>query len=497
MLMTTGPGDLVLDPTCGSGTTAYVAEQWGRRWITIDTSRVALALARGRIMGARYDYYHLMDSAEGAEAEGERTGKPPPSDRTYGNDIRHGFVIEKARHVTLKSIANNAQIDLIWDRFQAEMEPLRAELNRLVTVSWEEWQVPREPQESWPGEARTVHASWWDLRRRRQAEIDDSMTRNAEEEPLYDKPIVKKGVVRVAGPFTVESLSPHRVLPADPDSPAALAMFDLDDRDAVADSVRHDFSNVVYEQIKAAGVHDKRTGQHIRFLWLKPFVSRRGYLQFEGLYEDPDGEQRRAALCIGPEYDTVGYELVKNAAREAKDLFDLLIVCGFSFTADVDESRFNFGDLRLLKARMDQDIRMGDRLKATKNVRLFVVYGEPEVKEHYLPDGMMQVEILGSDHIDPNTGKVESTLDPQEDIACWFVDDDYSGESFFVRQAYFLGKDPYDNLKRALKAEIDDAAWAELNSTISRAFPKPPSGRICVKVIDHHGEEVQKVIEIH
>ena len=113
--MTTDSGDLVLDPTCGSGTTAYVAEQWGRRWITIDTSRVALALARSRVMGARYPYYLLADSTAGREKEAELT-QTVPSDAPAGGDIRQGSVCERVPHITLKSIANNAEIDVIWER---------------------------------------------------------------------------------------------------------------------------------------------------------------------------------------------------------------------------------------------------------------------------------------------------------------------------------------------------------------------------------------------
>ena len=214
--MTTDPGDLVLDPTCGSGTTAYVAEQWGRRWITIDTSRVALALARARVMGARYPWYLLADSPEGQRKEAELTRRAPAETPTDG-DVRQGFVYARVPHVTLKSIANNAEIDTIWEAAQDTLEPLRATLNTVPGESWEEWQVPREAGAGWPDEAKTAHAAWWEARIARQREIDAAIAAKADTEYLYDKPYEDKARVRVAGPFTVESLAPHRMLAVDED----------------------------------------------------------------------------------------------------------------------------------------------------------------------------------------------------------------------------------------------------------------------------------------
>ena len=209
--MTTDPGDLVLDPTCGSGTTAYVAEQWGRRWITIDTSRVALALARSRIMGARYPYYLLADTPEGQMKEAEVTRSAPRTTPTHGN-IRQGFVYERVPHITLKSIANNAEIDVIWEKWQETLEPLRAALNKALGKSGRNGKSRARPNAKWPAAAKEAHAKWWEARIARQQEIDASIAAKAEYEYLYDKPYVDNSRVRVAGPFTVESLSPHRVL---------------------------------------------------------------------------------------------------------------------------------------------------------------------------------------------------------------------------------------------------------------------------------------------
>lgn len=567
ILMASDPGDLILDPTCGSGTTAYVAEQWGRRWITIDSSRVALTLARARLMGGKYDYYLLQDSEEGAQKEGEVTGKPP-ADGPFTSNIRHGFVYERAPHITLKSIANNAEIEVLWERWQATLEPLREKLNKELKRKWQEWEIPREPGEPWPDKAaelfydlraalrdkldaaklldqlntqlgRTLcldrlpekpidpwpeaptktHAAWWEARRARQKEIDDSIARNADVEYLYDRPYKARGVVRVAGPFTVESLSPHRVLPMgedpyleellavqeDGELPASLS--DRRKRDEVVQGaaadpkaggeVITDFAHVVYENLKTAGVQNTKKGERLMLENLRPFASRTGLIQFEGRYQEKN-QSKRAAVCIGPEYDTVGYELVRRAAREAADLFDTLIICGFAFAPEVDDTRLNFGRLTVLKARMNQDLRMADKLKATGAGNLFVVFGEPDIEIRTLKDGMLQVEIRGMDIFDPTTGEVRSSggKDLMNDVAAWFIDHDYDEESFFVRQAYFVGEDPYDGLKRALRAEIDETAWAELNSTVSRPFPKPASGRICVKVINHFGDEVQKVFVV-
>jgi adenine-specific DNA-methyltransferase len=270
----------------------------------------------------------------------------------------------------------------------------------------------------------------------------------------------------------------------------------LVDKDA-SGALITDFAQVVFENLKTAGVQNTKKGERLMLENLRAFASRTGMIQFQGEYTEK-GARKRAAVSIGPEYDTVGYDLVRRAAREAVDLFDMLIVCGFAFAPEVDDTRLNFGGLIVLKARMNQDLRMADKLKATGAGNLFVVFGEPDIEIRELPDDLLQVEIRGMDIFDPTTGDVRSSGGKEllNDVAAWFVDHDYDEESFFVRQAYFVGNDPYDGLKRALKAEIDETAWAELNSTVSRPFPKPKHGRICVKVINHFGDEVQKVFSV-
>ena len=208
ILMTSDPGDLVLDPTCGSGTSAYVAEEWGRRWITVDTSRVALALARARIMGARYPYYLLADSGEGRRKEEEVSRQSLP-EVPINYDVRQGFVYRRVPHITLRSIANNTEIDVIWERFQDGLEQLRHKFNHELGVKWEEWEVPRDAESSWPEAVTTIHRQWWGGIQARQQEIDASISAHADQEYLYDAPYENSQKVRVAGPFTRgEHISP-------------------------------------------------------------------------------------------------------------------------------------------------------------------------------------------------------------------------------------------------------------------------------------------------
>lgn len=489
--MSTDPGDLVLDPTCGSGTTAYVAEQWGRRWITVDTSRVALALARARIMGARYPYYLLADSREGQIKKAELSHGEPSEAPTRG-DIRQGFVYERVPHITLKSIANNAEIDVIWERFQETLEPLRERLNAALGESWEEWEIPREPAQDWPEEAKELHASCWEQRIARQREIEASIAAKAEHEYLYDKPYVDNKKVRVAGPFTVESLSPHRVLGVDENDELI---------DGVAESgngygEKQDFPTVVLENLRTAGVQQAHKEDRISFTSIAPWPGE--LVNAEGRYSEGDGEsgtEKRAAVFIGPEFGTVSRPDLVAAAREAGDAgFDALIACAFNY--DARSSEFHrLGRIPVLKARMNADLHMADDLKNTGKGNLFVVFGEPDIDILDAEDGQIQVKVNGVDVFHPNTGEVRS--DGAEGIACWFVDTDYNEESFFVRHAYFLGaNDPYKSLKTTLKAEVNEEAWATLNSDTSRPFDKPESGRIAVKVINHLGDEVMKVFRV-
>jgi adenine-specific DNA-methyltransferase len=429
--MTTDPGDLVLDPTCGSDTTAYVAEQWGRRWITIDTSRVALALARTRLMAARYPYYLLADSPAGQAKQRDigskdfsLSQKAEAFTTTFTTNIRKGFVYKRVPHITLKSIANNAEIDEIHAQTQSELEPLRAELNRLLGKAWEEWEIPRQADSRWPAAAQPLHSQWWRLRRQRQERIDASIARNADTELLYNQPYEDNKCVRVSGPFTVESLSPHRVLSTDED---------FDGEISPQEEARvQDFTTMILDNLKAAGIQNSRKQERLKFERLEPYSS--AWLHASGEYTDADGLLKRVAVSIGPEHGTVGPQQVKEAAKEAMQGvgFDLLIVCGFAFDAHAGETANEFkpveqptrrgiiaeqqrqyGKLPVLLARMNPDLAMGDELlKKTGAGNLFMVFGEPDVDIRRSADGKLTLEIRGVDVYDPTTGQIRSSRSP-------------------------------------------------------------------------------------
>ncbi|MBB5341440.1 site-specific DNA-methyltransferase [Tunturiibacter gelidoferens] len=437
LLMTTDPGDLVLDPTCGSGTTAFVAEQWGRRWITCDTSRVALALARTRLMSARFPYYILADSLEGIRKDAELTGLVPPP-QPITNDIKKGFVYKRVPHVTLRSIANNSEIAQAMTR----------------------------------------------------EEINAAIARNADSETLFDQPYEDNKKVRVSGPFSVESLSPHRVLStADENMSGTVSEQEAQEQ--------QDFATMILDNLRRSGVQNTIKQERLTFETLDPFAGH--WLNATGSYTDAAGKTHTVAVSLGPEHGTVGPEQVKEAAKEAVQGlgFNTLVVCGFAFDPHVAEETKRFGNLQVLIARMNPDLSMGgDLLKKTGTGNLFMVFGEPDIELKEV-NGDLLVTIKGVDVYDPTTGEVRSHS--TDDIACWFIDTDYNGESFFVRHAYFTGKDqPYEKLKRALRAEIDESAWSSLYSTISRPFSKPAGKqpRIAIKVINHYGDEVLKVFPV-
>jgi adenine-specific DNA-methyltransferase len=530
--MTTDPGDLVLDPTCGSGTTAAVAEQWGRRWITIDTSRVALALARTRLMSARYPYYHLAADhpdlpltatdeeikaylknpqmhADARRYKEEslhlRSSALTSADRSSSGDIKKGFVYRRVPHITLKSIANNPDIDAIHDKWQPQLDALRAEINRAAGERWEEWEVPRTAGEQGSGgKEQELLARWWELRRERQAEIDAAIGRHADTEILFDQPYEDNKRLRVAGQFTVESLSPHRTIDPriDPQMDADERRFEDSKKNLrssaslSADHSSSDFTAMILDNLRKAGVQNTKKGERLKFDRLDAYPGR--WLHAAGEYTDSDGRPRRVAVSIGPEHNTVGPQQIKDAAKEAVQGvgFDLLLVCGFAFDPHVNEEATRYGALTVQPVRMNPDLAMGDELlKKTGAGNLFMIFGEPDLKKDVDAGGRLTIELLGLDIYDPTTGEIRSSS--TDDIACWFIDTDYDGESFFVRHAYFTGADePYDKLKRALRAEVDEAAWAELYSTRSRPFDRPESGRIAVKVINHYGDEVLKVYEV-
>ncbi|WP_439454471.1 site-specific DNA-methyltransferase [Streptomyces antibioticus] len=457
MLMTTDPGDLILDPTCGSGTTAYVAEQRGRRWITIDSSRVAISLARHRIMGALYPAYLLADSPEGKAKEAELSQQP--LDRSPSkHDIRRGFVYERVPHITLKSIANNPDIKEGMTRDQ----------------------------------------------------IDKAIKKHAEFETLYDRPYENKKAVRVAGPFTVESLSPHRSVSFDQDVPAS-------ERAAEMMTSGASYEETILEHVKKAGVQNGYRNERLEFESVEPVSGR--ILTAVGIRKDAEeGTPARVGIALGPEYGTVDSLFIKNAAREALRFgeIDLLLILGFAFDAnateatnEINQERGEFsviqqrqvGKMTVLNVRMNPDLAMGDELANTGAGNLFTVFGEPDIELTETSDGQLVAEIRGLDIYNPTTGDVRA--EGPDDIMMWSIDTDYDAEAFIVRHVYFSGENgkstglnPYERLGKALKGQIDDEALSTLFTTKSRPFPKPESGRIAVKVVNYYGDEVLKAIDI-
>lgn len=436
MLMTTDPGDLILDPTCGGGSTAFVAEQWGRRWITCDTSRVALALTRTRLMTAKFPYYLLADSNEGKKKEEEITGVYQEK-VNLEQDIRKGFVYKRVPHITLRSIANSSQVTEGMTRKQ----------------------------------------------------INTVLAQNADTELLYDNPFEDLKKVRVCGPFSVESLSPHRVI-------------DLSDKNSDGSTSekeareQQDFVTMILNNLVKSGIQNTKAAERLKFVNLDPFAGR--WVNAAGTYLDSDGELKRVAISIGPEHGTVGPDQVKDAAKEAVQGvgFDLLVICGFAFDPHVSEESKRYGSLKVLPTKINPDLAMGDELlKKTGAGNLFMVFGEPDVTLTVTKSGDFVVELNGVDIYDPTTGQIRSSS--TDEIACWFIDTNYNEESFFVRHAYFTGADnPMEKLKKAMKSDIDEEAWSSLYGTISRPFSKPTTNKIAVKVINHYGDEVLRVFSI-
>ena len=464
ILMTTAPGDLVLDPTCGSGTTAYVAEQWGRRWITVDTSKVALALARTRLMSAKYPYYRLEDA----------------------EDIKKGFSYKTAPYVSLSDMANNLEIDDIHAEYADKLNSIRTEMNGLVGENWEEWEVPTETDTEWDTELQKLHREWLALKRERQLTMEASTAKRAKSETLYDQPYQDNKRVRVSGPFTVEGLSPNFSLDTNEaeDAPPTMSVEDV-----------QDYHRHIIEHLKTAGVQNRYKEQRINFDWIEEYPGE--CIHAEAARTDEDGKTESIAISIGPQYDTVGKRWMQETAKEAvKKItkYDLLIVAGFAFEGYTAGEDTRIGSLPILPVKMGRELMVRE-LKNTGEGNLFMVVGEPDIEIDDKKDGTISVKLLGVDVYDPVKGLLRSNT--PEDIACWFIDTAYNGEAFIVRHAYFTGEnEPYKQLQKALKAEINEEAWEALYRTESLPFSKPESGKIGVKVINHFGDEVMKEYKV-
>lgn len=477
ILMATDPGDLVLDPTCGSGTTAFVAEQWGRRWITCDTSRVALTLAKQRLMTAVFDYHELAHPEEG---------------------VGSGFKYKTVPHVTLKSIANNPEIDDIHEKWQKRLEPLLLSLNALMKQSWEEWEIPIEVAEGWPKEAVKILEEWWDLRQKRQEEIDGAISRNADQETLYDQPFVDKKKLRVSGPFTVEAVpapsvkSPDEILEPEP-QPADLS---------IARSGETLRQGEWRDELLRTGIRGKG-GQTIDFCRLEPLPGLR-WLHADGETKEENAD--RVVISFGPEHAPLEQRQVAQALEEALKLFPkpkLVVFAAFQFdpeaAKDIDET--NWPGVMLLKAQMNADLLTADLKKKRSSNESFWLIGQPDISVERIdkgPDkGKHRVTVNGFDYYNPKTGQIESG--GQDRTAVWLLDTDYDGRSLYPHQVFFpmAGEsEGWSKLAKNLKAEIDQDLIEAYRGTVSLPFNLGENKKIAVKIVDDRGIESLKILEV-
>ena len=514
LLMSTCPGDLVLDPTCGSGTTARVAEEWGRRWITIDTSRVAVALARQKLLTSRFDYYETSDG----------------TDRINES----GFKYKTIPHVTLRDIARNEALDPIFEKWTPIMDTklesaniallatdgdARAKLlakfehkrrargpkNRITDADerrwklpsgkWEHWEVPFDADEDYPDALRIAVEDYRATWRARMAEVNACIEANAEQEVLVDQPEIRRGVVRVSGPFTVESVHP----PEDSigvESPIGGAPEDLSDFDQDEPTNADASIESLVRLLREDGVRfpDNKEMRFARLDVLKDG----SLLHAEGAWHNGHGDaSRRVAVSFGPRYGPVTAKQVEDALRSASRTgYDELLLAGFGFdgaaqAAIQDDPNPN---VRLHMAHISPDVNMGDLLKQTRNSQLFSVSGAPRTKLDPVDDGKYVVEMEGVDVYDPVDNSIRS--EPGNGVPAWFLDSDYDGRTFCITQAFFPKQDAWKNLARDLTKFVDPDTFETFKGTRSLPFAVGEHRRVAVKVIDPRGNEVMSVLDI-
>ena len=510
LLMTTDPGDLVLDPTCGSGTTAYVSEQWGRRWITIDTSRVAVALARQRLLTASFGYYELKDKSKGIAA---------------------GFVNEIVPHITLKSIAQNTALDPIFTKHEpilkekldalnyalAEVTPAirtkllaklaekeRREGKRSITeadrrrwilpeTAWQEWEVPFDTDPDWPQalqEALTDYRKAW---RAKMDEVNDCIDKSSEGEELVDQPEVDRKRTRVSGPFTVEAVQPAEES-LDVDSPIGGEPEAPDTYDAETDGNNAVNAETYLEDmirlLRNDGVRFPNN-QTLQFATLDPLEG--DLLHAEGSWEDDDTE-RRVAVVFGPQHGPVTAMQVEQCLRAAYRFgYDDLVFAGFSFDGAAQatiQDDLN-PNVRIHIAHINPDVAMGNLLKETPSTQLFTVFGMPRTILEEVANGEYTVKMEGVDIYNPVDNTVNSA--GADKVAAWFVDSDYDGRTFCITQAFFPDKSAWNKIARALKSVIDEDQFEKFSGTASFPFPVGEHACVAVKVIDPRGNEVMRV----
>ena len=472
LLMTTDPGDLVLDPTCGSGTTAFVAEKLGRRWITTDTSRVAVTLAKQRLTTASYDYYDLKYPHEG---------------------LKGGFIYKTVPHITLKSIANNPEIDEIYERMHPTIESALTDLNDASQKDLKEWEVPFDFPEDWPEAARDPFDTFHTVRQAMQQHMDASIAAQANQEILYDQPQVAKNKLRITGPFTVEAVPFPTVLGLDEARRGEKSFAPTDI--AVARSGETFRQGQWRDELLKAGIRGKG-GQKLQLADLEPLPGTK-YIHAVGTAAET-GE--RVAVSFGPQHAALEQRQVEIAMREAGGLFPLptmLVFCAFTFDPEAAKDIDNIKGITALKVQMNTDLLTEDLKKARASNESFWLMGQPDVEIHVMKNGQYQVEVHGFDYFDTKAGELQSGS--KSNIAMWSLDTDYDDRSLFPKQVFFPmsgAKDGWNKLKKDIKAELNEELLAQFQGTKSLPFEPGENRRIAVKIVDDRGIESLKVMDI-
>jgi len=503
LLMATDPSDLVLDPTCGSGTTAFVAEKWGRRWITADTSRVAVTLAKQRLMTASYDYFELKYPHEG---------------------LRSGFIYKTVPHVTLKSIANNPEIDEIYVRMHPAVETALAALNAILPDSasfprrressnatkaldsrlrgnddsagqgrnegdLKEWQVPFDFPVDWPEAAKKPFDAFHAARQAMQKKMDDSIAAHAGQEILYDQPAVSKSKLRITGPFTVEAVPFATVLGLDEAEQPREA--DI----AVARSGATWRQSQWRDELLKAGIRGKG-GQKIQLLDLVPLPGAK-YIHAIGTVADTGD---KVAVSFGPEHAALEQRQVEIAMREAGELFPLpkmLVFCAFTFDPEAAKDIDTIKGITALRVQMNTDLLTEDLKKGRASNESFWLMGQPDVVVKQIKAGCYQVEVRGFDYFDTKTGELKSG--GKKNIAMWALDTDYDNRSLFPRQVFFPmadSGDGWNKLRKDIRAELNEELLEQFHGTVSLPFEAGENECIAVKIVDDRGIESLKVINL-
>jgi len=472
ILMTTDPGDLVFDPTCGSGTTAYVAEQWGRRWITCDTSRVAIALARQRLLTATFPYYRI---------DNEGNGQNPS----------YGFKYKTVPHITLKSIAQNTRIDTVAEKYNPLIADALKRLNQSAGTSFKEWEVPFEPNKKWSRKAKEHFEGFWRLKGEKQEAIDKIIAEDAPQETLYDQPEIDHKIVRVSGPFTVEAIPPPVYEVETPVGGEPESIGTGDTTEAPPSAENHIPTLISLLQKDGVTFPDNKK------LNFDILTARTGGV----LHAEGEAENKRFAISFGPLHGPVSVMQVEDGLREAyMGGYDEIIFCGFAFDPEA-QAAISANPHPKVKAHAShirpdvilKDSEGGDLLKTTASSQLFTVFGEPDIdliKEH----GEFTIKLLGVDVYDPISGVVNS--EKADRVAAWFVDTDYDKRTFCIVQAFFPNKSDWKKLERALKGILDETRFEMLTGHVSLPFRAGKYKRAAVKVIDQRGNEVMKVVDL-